>query len=279
MAGCSPAILLYNSLMPAIPAFNEQLLQMMCDILGDTSDGLSGSDISLLLEHCDIPSPESGVTKRHRLYQALSKRQREDGCANHVIHFVQCALIPENYLEKPHQFDFLRYSLNEILSEAGYQIGMDGKFHRMPKIATGAAQRANQLRSALLPRNLHPEVMRLCRADLLGEHYLPVVIAAAKSLSEKIQLKTGSISVGAELADHALEFSNGPKLAFNTLQTKAEISEHLSLLHLIKSVLTAFNSPDTPEPAWAIAEPDAIDLLTLISMLHRRIDQAAQTGK
>jgi uncharacterized protein (TIGR02391 family) len=265
--------------MPAIPSFSEQLLQVMCDILGETSDGLSGSDISLLLKHCDIPAPDSGVTKRHRLYQALSKRQNEDGCANHVIHFVQCALIPENYLERPHQFDYLRYSLNEVLSEAGYQIGTDGKFHRIPKIATGAAQRASQLRSALLPRNLHPEVMRLCRPELLGDHYLLVVLEAAKSLSGKIQQKTGFTSVGAELAENALGIGKGPKLAFNTLQSESEISEHLCLLNLIKGVLAVFNNPSTRGATWAINETDAIDLLTLISMLHRRLDQAASTGK
>jgi uncharacterized protein (TIGR02391 family) len=264
--------------MPEIPSFSEQLLQTLCDILGDTSDGLSGTEISLLLKYCEIEAPAgAGITKRYRLYQALSQRQRKDECANHVIHFIQCALDPRNFKERPHQYDFLRYSLNESLNPVGYRIGPDGKFRRNPKIATEADQRASQLRNALLPRNIHPDVMRLCSADLLKDHYLPVVLAAANGLCTKIRQKTGLESNGLALVDEALQIKNGPKLAFNTLQSESEISEHHILIKLIKGLYETFTDPIAP--TWTMNETDAIDLLTMISMLHRRLDQAAPTGK
>ena len=266
--------------MPAIPSFNEHTLQAMCDILADTSDGLSGSEISQLLLQCDIPAPSGGsITKRSRLYQALTQRQRQDGCANRVIHFVQTALEPAHYKERPHQYDFLRYSLNEVLTAASFQIGVDGKFRRIPKIATEADQRAGQLRNTLLQRNAHPAVLRQCKPELLGETYLPVALAAVKSLCEDIRQKTGLSSDGLALVEEALQISNGPKLAFNTLQSEREVSEHLAVLNLIKGLLHTFNDPANPRPTWAMHEADAIDLLTMISMLHRKLDQAVMTGK
>jgi hypothetical protein len=43
--------------MAAIPKFDEPNLQALSDILGDTSTGLTGSEIGRFLRECGFPDP------------------------------------------------------------------------------------------------------------------------------------------------------------------------------------------------------------------------------
>jgi hypothetical protein len=68
--------------MAAIPKIKDANLQAICEILGATDTGLTGSEIGRYLHECGCPDPIPQMTKRHRLYAALSAKQNEDRCAN-----------------------------------------------------------------------------------------------------------------------------------------------------------------------------------------------------
>ena len=65
--------------MAVIPIFDEANLQAISDILGDTSTGLTGSEIGRFLRECGFPDPIPQMTKRHRLYAALVEYQTQTG--------------------------------------------------------------------------------------------------------------------------------------------------------------------------------------------------------
>jgi uncharacterized protein (TIGR02391 family) len=101
-----------------------------------------------------------------------------------------------------------------------------------------------------------------------------------KNLAEKIRQKTGLKEDGVRLIEQALggiESNRPPLLAFNKLETCSERSEHLGLMNLLKGLFMAFRNPTAHEPKiyWPINEQDALDLLSLISLLHRRLDEVA----
>jgi uncharacterized protein (TIGR02391 family) len=82
---------------------------------------------------------------------------------------------------------------------------------------------------------------------------------------------------GHRLVDDAFGQSSGPpRLAFNSLRTDTERSEHLGLMNLMKGAFSAFRNPTAHEPKtrWVVNEEDALDLLSLVSLLHRRLDTA-----
>lgn len=58
-----------------IHSFNEANLEQVCNVLGDTSSGLTGSEIGHYLPECGIADPNPGMTKRIRLFEALVTRQ------------------------------------------------------------------------------------------------------------------------------------------------------------------------------------------------------------
>jgi len=263
--------------MAAIPKLNETHLQALCDVIGDTRQGLTGSEIGRLLGRCGIEDPFPGVTKRHRLFEALRVRQTKDGCANNVLNFILTLMDPVRFVGQLEEFARMRDSLNQILAFSGLQIGEDGKLKTVSKASTltEAQERAGRLRAALIHRNVHPEVLQFCRAELLQENYFHAVLEATKSVAQKMRDKTGLTSDGADLVDVAFKISS-PLLAINSLRTETEQSEQKGFANLLKGVFGTFRNPTghAPKITWRIEEQDALDLLSLVSYLHRRLDAA-----
>ena len=267
--------------MAPIPMFTEGQLRAICDVLGDTDTGLTGAQIGELLRQCGIDDP-GPFTKRHRLYEALSIRQQRDRCGNYVVAFIHAAIEPARWLSNPERFDHLRHRLNQALAFCGYTLGEDGKLRpsKAARTLPEAQQRATRLREELQRRQVHPDVLKFCRAELLQENYFHAVLEATKSVAEKIRQKTGLTSDGSQLVEDAFALRSGiPLLAFNSLRTESEQSEHKGLMSLMKGMFGVFRNvtAHAPKLSWPINEQDALDLLTLASYLHRRLDSAVLT--
>ena len=266
--------------MARIPEFDETVLRKICDILGDTHAGLTGSEIGQILRDCGIDDPSPGITKRYRLFEALSRRQKLDRCGNNVVAFIYAAMNPVRYVGNHELFENRRFQLNQVLAFAGYTLGEDGKLRQVKAVRTlnEAQERASRLRKELIARKVHPDVLRFCRAELLQDNYFHAVFEAAKSVADKIRDKTGLTSDGSKLVDEAFG-GKEPLLAFNTLRTETERSEHTGLMNLMKGLFGVFRNTTAhaPKIKWPIKEQDALDMLTLASMIHRRLDQAVLT--
>ena len=67
-------------------------------------------------------------------------------------------------------------------------------------------------------------------------------------------------------------------LAFKALQTDTEKSEHKSFAALLKGCFLAARNPRAHEPRILYrSEDDVADYLSLISMLHRKLDVCVLT--
>lgn len=271
--------------MAAIPEFSANVLERICDILGDTQTGLTGSEIGRYLGQLGITDPLPGMTKRYRLYEALSQRQQQDRCGNLVAAFIHAVMDPVLHTGAGDYFETKRGELNQVLAFAGYQLAEDGKLHatQAARTLTEAEQRAGLLRIELQRRNVHPDVLAFCRAELLHDNYFHAVFEATKSVAAKIRSRTSLTADGSGLVDEA--FSSGkagmPFLAFNTLQTDTERSEHTGLMNLMKGMFGAFRNvtAHAPKIHWSVTEQDALDLLSIASLLHRRLDTAHRTPR
>ncbi len=269
--------------MPTHPVFSPNVLKALCDVLGDTDAGLKGNEIGQLLVACKIRDLSPTMTKRHRLFEALKFRQDHDQCSNAVLYFVQEAMDPVRHRTETDTFDSRRHHVNEALAFAGWQVGEDGKLRTADKAATltEAQERAGRLRKELQRRAVHPDVLQFCEIELLQQNYFHAVLEATKSVAEKIRQRTRLQGDGTVLVDAAFGkgSSSHPLLAFNSLQTDTERSEHTGLMNLMKGALGTFRNPTAHAPriSWAVEERDALEALTLLSMLHRRLDGAILT--
>ena len=70
-----------------------------------------------------------------------------------------------------------------------------------------------------------------------------------------------------------------PLLAINALATESEHSEQRGLANLIKGAYGMFRNTTAHEARirWNMSKDDAEDLLSLVSLIHRRLDGARTT--
>jgi uncharacterized protein (TIGR02391 family) len=262
--------------MSAIPKLDENILQEICKLIGDTDSGLSGSEIGRLLSQCGIDDLEPTITKRVRLSEALKGQQSKDGCSNNVFAFIQRVMDPIRYTTYPDLFRQRRDSLNIILAFRGYEVGNDGKVRIVEKVDNldEASRKANKLAAELNTRKVHPQALRYCNSELLQDNYFHAVFEEVKGVADRIREITGLFEDGSELVDKAFNVEN-PFLTLNSLRTDTEKSEQRGFINLLKGTFGMFRNTTshTPKIKWPIYEEEALDLLTLVSLIHKKLDK------
>jgi hypothetical protein len=219
--------------MSAVALLEPATLEAVCKILADTSEGLTGGEIGTLLAQSGMSDPEPGTTKWRRLLLALTTRQNKGGHANGILGFLQQAMHPARYVERHRLFEDRRAGINRAPAFAGIELGEDGKLRPVTSATTisEAVARAGRLRAELQRREVHAEVLKACRSELLEENYFHAVLEATKSLAERIRSLSGLNADGSDLVNQAFGTRDGAQLvAFNSLRSMSEDSEHRGLM-------------------------------------------------
>ena len=257
--------------MPTVESFADAQLESLARFLGECG---SGSTIDRGFRAQGIVDRSGQSTKWKRLDWAFHEMQRVDGSANRLLKFIAAYPAPSRFVGEEDRFEACRSGLNQRLSFAGLEYGADGQFRQVTKASTlsEAEARTNAIRAKFRARRLHTEVLKYCRAELMQENYFHAVFEATKGLAQRIREMSGVNADGAKLVDSALLGKN-PKLAMNSLRTETERSEQNGFGMLLKGCFGAIRNPLAHEPKvlWE-GEDDAADYLTLVSLLHRKLD-------
>ena len=259
-------------------------LESICKILGDTNNGISGTEISKYLAETSIKDPQLNSTKWKRLYDALSTKQSEDRCSNNILAFIKYVLRPSRHIHRKEWFKNIRTELNYVLSFEGFELTESGDIRETDKVKTfsEAEERAQNLRKTLLDRKIHSDILTFCKAELLVDNYFHAVFEATKSIAEKIGIKTNLTADGSELVDQAFSYKGKiPYLALNNLTTESHESEQKGFMNLLKGVFGTFRNTTAhaPKITWEVNEQDALDTLSMISLIHRKLDKAIEAKK
>lgn len=259
------------------PLFTQSQLEAIAAALADTSEGLTGSEIGHLLATCRMPDPTPNMTKRHRLYNAFAESQNSRQDRRAILAFIRHAMKPERYARCPKRFEPMRTNLNRALSFAGLAVDAAGTLSSAERARTlsEAERRAQELKDDLTARGVHPDVLLFCRAELVADDYFHAVLEATKSIADKLRARTGLTDDGAVLVDRALG-GDLPMLAINDLSSESERGEQRGFANLVKGVFGMFRNPTAHAPRihWAMSKADAEDLLSLASLIHRRLDSS-----
>jgi uncharacterized protein (TIGR02391 family) len=265
--------------MARLPCFNSAQLEAACKVLGDTDNGLKGTEIGQILQEISVPDLDPSLTKWKRLFNALAEAQNKHQVGNHLVLFVNKAMAPAKYINAPQKFNWLQDSLNVALAFVGYAVSDEGKVIHTSRETTvqGARARAGRLRTVLEGRGTHDEVLKYCKAELLEENYFHAVLEAVKGIAERIRKMSGLVSDGAELVNQALS-TKSPILALNSLKTETELSEQRGIATLLVGIFSAIRNPTAhaPKVIWAMPEQDAIDVFGMLSYVHRKLDNATK---
>jgi len=253
------------------PQFDPGTVETIAKVLGDAG---SGTDINRYFQTNGLVDDSGESTKWRRLNWVFLKSQRETKSANQILAFIKSYLVPTRFVGKRDEFEQYRDKINAILIMHGLEYANDGQFKYTTQARNldEAESRAKSIRNKLALRNTHPEVYKYCQPELMQENYFHAVFEACKGLFQRIRDLSGIEGDGANLIDQAFSIEK-PILVFNSLQTETEKSEHKGFAQLLKGCAAAIRNPlaHGPKILWQ-GEIDAADYLTLISMLHRKLD-------
>ncbi|MEH6433823.1 TIGR02391 family protein [Massilia sp. DD77] len=265
--------------MANLPCFASAELEAACKVLGNTTNGLTGTEIAHLLSEIGVADTAPSLTKWKRLFNALAEKQNQVQAGNFLIQFINKAMDPAKYVSGPELFHWRRDGLNVALAFAGYRVRNDGKVAHTTRESTvdGARARAGRLRSLLESRGIHTEVLKYCKADLLEENYFHAVLEAVKGMAERLRLISGLGSDGAELINAVFSVKT-PILAINSFRTDTELSEQKGIANMLAGIFGAIRNPvaHAPKTTWPMPELDAIDVFGILSYVHRKLDVATR---
>lgn len=259
-----------------IACFNSQQLEAACRVLGDTERGLTGPQIERLLQEIDVPDVSPAGTKWKRLFNALAMAQNKHQLGNHLVMFINLAMNPVSYARDRGAFVWRRDELNVVLAFAGFYVRDDGRVGFADKATTldAARARAGRLKAALENRAVHAEVLNYCRAELLDENYFHAVFEATKGIAQRIRTLSGLSGDGADLVNKAFA-GQQPVLVLGPLSNESEKSEQRGFANLLIGVFGAVRNPlaHAPKTNWPMSEQDALDILTMVSLIQRKLDR------
>lgn len=124
-------------------------------------------------------------------------------------------------------------------------------------------------------RNFHPEIVKNCSKLYFDGHYFHAVFEAAKIYHQLVQDKSQNIKEGQDLMLHVWNPERGTlKVTKCVSSTDKNVQEGIAFLSA--GLMRAIRNPTAHEPAhlWPITKEECLDILSFISFLMKKLDQA-----
>jgi uncharacterized protein (TIGR02391 family) len=254
------------------------VLEAICRALGSIRDGLSGTDINKYLNDCKIDNPTPDITKWKRMVSALDQKQHYAGNSKDILKFIQLSIHPSRFLSfGSDYFTEVVTSVNQPLSFIGLEYGTDGKFRNIvaSKTIDNAQKRANTLLQKLEQREVHSDIYKYCKAELLADNYFHAVFETTKGVADRLRYLANLKTDGGALVSEAFS-STKPILIINNFTNETDISEHKGFSNLLIGFFGMFRNTTAhvPKTNWVMTEQDALEIMTIASLCHRKLDKS-----
>src|SRR5882724_9734065 len=105
--------------------FSQGELEGIAAALGDTSEGLTGSEIGHFLASIKMIDPTPTSTKWVRLHNAFVELQNMAQNRRDIIEFMRQAMLPARH-KRPERFEPMRANLNRALAFSGLAVDAGG---------------------------------------------------------------------------------------------------------------------------------------------------------
>lgn len=261
-------------------SFDEITLRNLSNIV---SGILTHRQISEHLHSASITDTGEGSNKSDRLFYSLKARQKQDNCGNNVLSFVTKILNPKRYSDEA-EFERHRTSINEKLVYDGIEIDKAGipKQVNKAKTISEAKNRSLKIKEKVHGIGVHLDILPYCEEEWLKENYFHAILEITKSVASKLRQKSGYTSDGAELVDECfgLGKDNKPMLAFNTLRTDSEQSEHKGFGNFIKGFFSMYRNPKAHDPKLFedTQLTEMTEVLVVATIIQNKLDATFKTG-
>ncbi|MGV0398714.1 TIGR02391 family protein [Corynebacterium suicordis] len=257
--------------------WSPQTVTALAKVIGETDNGISGSEISVLLHELKMNDNSGESTKWKRLDFAFRHSLMQFRGPKRIITFITKVMEPVNYSSHPELFETRQRMINAVLIHVGLRVTDRGEVATSQKANTlsEAARLTHTVREELARRDTHSRVLKYCEEEIFRYGYFHAILEAAKSVFDTLRDMTGLDCDGAALADAALSVKSG-KLRINSLTTDTERNEQNGFNSFVKAVAWMYRNPTAHDPRLnrSIGDTELYEALTLFSIIHRRLDEA-----
>ena len=255
------------------------ILESLAKCLGDTSNGMSHSDIDRAFTALHLKDCAPGQAKWKRIFNTLATNQAKKKNSGVVWEFVEYWMAPSRFIRSRSNFLRWKHDLNEILSLAGLHLSDQGKVEEgiLATTLDEAALIADRVIAELHRRNIHQQVLRYCETELLQQDLFHAVHEATKGLSERLREASGETLDGNDLFDACFRDQDGlPLIVLNNYESGSEKSEHRGFANLLRGAHGMWRNPTAHNlrATTSMVEADVIEILTVLSYLHTVLDRA-----
>lgn len=260
-----------------IPHLHLSALEAIAKIIGDR---YTGTAITAFFRKAGFPQiRHDGSTKWKFVACALEQIQNQPYGNANIAKILEALCNPQEFFGNPNAHAEIIDKIDEIVSF--YSLIVDcktGKLVVSEKARAELRQREPVEAQAFDARNLHPEVIKHGRNLFIQGRHFHAVFECCKAFDRYVADKSLVNEHGDRLMGAALSLS-GP-LKLNAQRSQSEINEQEGIMHLCKGLMRAIRNPEAHEPEldWPIDQQDALDILSLISFLYRKVEIAIYFG-
>ncbi len=260
-----------------IDPFSLSALEQIAKIMGDR---YTGTEITEFFRKAGFPEiRHDGGTKWRFVYAALEAIQARRHGPYQVAAIIERLCDPQEYFGNAEGHRRVVEQVNEVLRFYGLVVNArDGKISAAGREDAILRSRHSDEAKLFHARAFHTEVSKHARLLFLEGHHFHAVFECCKSFDKHVREKAKLGKHGSELMSAALSVK-GP-LKLNTLRTETERNEQEGLMHLCMGLMRAIRNPESHEPEldWEITREDALDILSLLSFLYRKVDNTTFYG-
>ncbi|MCX8473145.1 MAG: TIGR02391 family protein [Sediminibacterium sp.] len=262
-------------------SFDLSTIRSLSKIIGE--DILTHKQINEQFQNAGLVDTGEGSNKPDRIYYTLTARQKQDNCANNVLSFILRVINPRRY-DNEAEFENHRTSINEKLLYEGIEIDKAGQAKSVDRARTisEAKRRSMKIKEKVHGIGIHHDILPYCESEWLNENYFHAILEITKSVAEKLRQKSGYTSDGAELVDDCfgLGKEKKPMLAFNTLQTDSDESEHKGFGNFIKGFFSMYRNPKAHDPKLHedTQLTEMTEVLVVATIIQNKLDITYKTG-
>jgi uncharacterized protein (TIGR02391 family) len=252
--------------------FSLSALESLAKIIGDR---YTGSEITELFTKADLPGiVHDGSTKWRFVYASFKELQKTHYGDYKIIKVIQVLCGSQEYIGNQEHHRTILDLVNEILAFNRLKVNDEGIVVVPESITPQLRQSVSRVEKLFDSRNYHYEVRKHARDLFVDEKYFHAVFECCKAFDKYVQSKSLISASGFSLMSKALSIE-GP-LKVNGQSTESEIDEQKGVMHLCMGLSSAVRNIKAHEPVleWPITEEDALDILSLISFLWRKIDDS-----
>lgn len=259
--------------MTKINPFDLSALEAFAKIIASR---FTGSEMTEFFRRAGFPEIiHDQSTKWRFAYKSLDELQNRPYGPYNIAKILERLCDPQEYFGNADEREFIVKSVNEILSH--YELEVKRDINKIvinttitPTLNSNKTRRENLYNS----RYYHSEIQKNSRNLFIEGKYFHAVFECSKAFDKYVQEKSKIEKNGSKLMTSALSIS-GP-LKLNSQTSQSDKNEQLGVMNLCVGLMSAVRNTGAHEPElnWPIKQQDALDILSLLSFLWRKIDDA-----